>query len=189
MRELFSGSAGEKRVKAHAVDRLDESPAALLYERHAIPILAYLRLHAPTWEDAEDVLQEVFLATMDQKHLLTIPEREQLAWLGRVAQHKLVDHYRRLRRRPALPLEEIVDEIEDEERLAPEQLLLGQEARRELWEAVKQLSTLQQQVVYLRFVGGLYCPQIASLLGKSEDAVRKLLSRAMNQLRGLYQQP
>lgn len=176
-------------MKQYATASLGESPAAILYERHAVPILAYLRLHAPTWEDAEDVLQEVFLAAMDQRQLLTLPEHEQLAWLGGVARHKLVDHYRRTRRRPTLPLEQLEDALEAEAALAPEALILGREARRELWEAVRHLSAVQQQVIYLRFVGGLRCPQIASLLGKREDAVRKLLSRAMNQLRGLYPHP
>lgn len=176
-------------MKQYATASLGESPAAILYERHAVPMLAYLRLHAPTWEDAEDMLQEVFLATMDQRQLLNLSEHEQLAWLGGVARHKLVDHYRRTRRRTALPLDQLGDALEEEEALAPESLILGRETQRELWEAVQHLSAVQQQVIYLRFVGGLRCPQIASLLGKREDAVRKLLSRAMNHLRGLYPQP
>lgn len=147
---------------------LDESPAAILYERHALPMLAYLRLHAPTWEDAEDILQEVFLAAMDQERLLRLPKEEQLAWPGEVARHKLADHYRRLKRRPALPLETSADELPEPEALAPEAVIVGQEARRELWEGVQHLSALQQQVVYLRFVGGLRCPQIASLLGRRD---------------------
>jgi RNA polymerase sigma-70 factor (ECF subfamily) len=167
--------------------QLEHSPATLLYERHARPILAYLRLHAPGWEDAEDVLQEVFLATLHQHHLLGLPEREQLAWLVAVARHKLVDHYRRQQRRPTLPLEPLAEALEEEVALAPEQMLMSQEAQQELWQAVQQLSGMQQQVLYFRFAGGLHCPQIAALLGKREDAVRKLLSRALGQLRGLYQ--
>jgi RNA polymerase sigma factor (sigma-70 family) len=176
-------------VKQHATADLEQPPAALLYERHAVPVLTYLRLHAPTWEDAEDVLQEVFLAAMAQPRLLSLPEREQLAWLGGVARHKLVDHYRRAQRRPALPLEQLDEEIIEAEALAPEALMLVQETRHELWEAVQHLSAAQQQVVYLRFVGGLRSPQIASLLGKQEAAIRKLLSRAMNELRELYTRP
>ena len=176
-------------MEQHTIASLNESPATTLYERHATPILAYLRLHAPTWEDAEDVLQEVFLATMEQQRLLSLPENEQLAWLSGVARHKLADHYRRGQRRAALPLTEATDEIVEEETLAPESIVLSRETQRELWEAVQRLSALQQQAVYLRFVAGLRCPQIASLLGKHEDAIRKLLSRAMNQLRGLYPKP
>ena len=188
MNAHFSEARVQQDVKQQPEIEPDErSPAAILYERHATPILAYLRLHAPTWEDAEDVLQEVFLATMNHQHMLNQSEQQQLAWLGGIARHKLVDHYRRARR-PTMPLEQMPEEAEEAEALTPEALMLGQEQQRELWQAVKHLPALQQHVVYLRFAGGLRSPQIASLLGKREEAVRKALSRAMNQLRSLYQQ-
>src|SRR5690242_18708253 len=56
--------------------RLDESPAALLYQRYAPAIFAYLRLHLAVWEDAEDVLLEVFLAALEQNRLEAVPEEE-----------------------------------------------------------------------------------------------------------------
>jgi RNA polymerase sigma-70 factor, ECF subfamily len=188
--ESYFHTVEEPGVKQHMTARLEEDPpATLLYEQHARPILAYLRLHAPSWEDAEDVLQEVFLATIGHQQLLALPEQDQLAWLVRVAQHKLVDHYRRRRLRVVLPLEPVADQITEEERLSPEQVLLGQEAQHELWEAVKQLPETQQQVIYLRFVSDLRYPHIALLLDKREDTVRKLLSRALHHLRKCYPQP
>ena len=41
-------------------------------------------------------------------------------------------------------------------------------------------------ILKLRFVNGLRSPEIASLVGKSETAVRSLLSRTLNQLRMFY---
>jgi RNA polymerase sigma factor (sigma-70 family) len=189
MKAHFSEARVKQDVKQQPATRPEEPPAAILYERHAVPILAYLRLHAPTWEDAEDILQEVFLATMNHQHVLALPDQQQLAWLGGIARHKLVDHYRRARRQSTTPLEQVSEEIVEAEALTPESVLLGQEQQRELWQALDGLPTLQQRVVYLRFAAGLRSPQIASLLGKREEAVRKALSRAMNQLRSLYQQP
>jgi RNA polymerase sigma-70 factor (ECF subfamily) len=189
MKAHFSEARVKQDVKQQPGARPEGSPAAILYERHAVPILAYLRLHAPTWEAAEDILQEVFLATMNHRHIIDLPEQQQLAWLGGIARHKLVDHYRHARRRTTAPLDPMLDEIEEAEALTPESVVLGQEQQRELWQAVKRLPALQQRVVYLRFAAGLRSPQIASLLGKREEAVRKALSRAMNQLRSFYQQP
>lgn len=80
--------------------RLNETPAALLYQRYAPAIFAYLRLHISIWEDAEDVLLEVFLAALEDDRLEAVPEDERLAWLRGVAHHKLVDYYRRHTRRP-----------------------------------------------------------------------------------------
>lgn len=170
----------------HACSNLDDSPASALYQRHAATIFAYLRLHAPSWEDAEDLLLEVFLAALESEPLLTLPEGEQLAWLRQVAHHKLVDHFRRAARRATVPLEQLAEVIEMNDELAPEQAALRQEERRQVRAAVGQLPTLQQQVLRLRFGDGLRAAQIATLLGKREEAVRKLLSRTMNHLRTLY---
>src|SRR5690349_17579217 len=115
MKAPVSRSEGKPRMNRYASAGLDESAVAILYERHAVPVLAYLRLHAPTWEDAEDLLQEVFLAAMGQGRLLLLPEDEQLAWLGGIARHKLADHYRRVKRRPILPLETSADELKAQE--------------------------------------------------------------------------
>ena len=74
---------------------VDDSPAAL-YQRYAATVFTYLRRRAPSREDAEDLLLEVFLAACEQQAaLLALPEDARLAWLRRVAQHKLIDHYRR----------------------------------------------------------------------------------------------
>ncbi|WP_165422841.1 sigma-70 family RNA polymerase sigma factor [Ktedonosporobacter rubrisoli] len=50
------------------------------------------------------------------------------------------------------------------------------------------LSELQQEVVYLRFVHDLRTKDIARHLGKSDGAIRMILSRALNLLRGIYNQ-
>ena len=166
---------------------LDQSTAAALYQLHAAPIFAYLRGHTSSREDAEDVLLEVFLAALEQDALASLPEREQLAWLRRVAHHKLVDHYRRSQRRFAVGLEEIEDTLEDDEEHVPEQIVLRREEAQNIREALRRLPALQQEVLRLRFGAGLRCAQIAEILGKREGAVRVLLSRAVTLLRTLYE--
>lgn len=168
--------------------RLNETPAALLYQRYAPAIFAYLRLHISIWEDAEDVLLEVFLAALEDDRLEAVPEDERLAWLRGVAHHKLVDYYRRHTRRPTAPLEALAEVVLADERLTPEASAIRQEERQRLRAAVGRLPTLQQQVLRLRFEEGLPSAEIAALLGKQDSAVRKLLSRTLNALRSLYQE-
>jgi RNA polymerase sigma factor (sigma-70 family) len=167
---------------------LNNSPAALLYQRYASAIFAYLRLHTSLWEDAEDLLLEVFLAALEEGRLEAVPEEERLAWLRGVAHHKLVDSYRRHARRPATPLDALAEVVLADERLTPEASALRQEERRRLRAAVARLPTLQQQVLRLRFEEGLKSAQIAALLGKQDSAVRQLLARTLNTLRSLYQE-
>jgi RNA polymerase sigma-70 factor (ECF subfamily) len=167
---------------------VNDSPAARLYRRYAPAIFAYLRLHTSVWEDAEDLLLEVFLAALEDERLEAVPEEERLAWLRGVAHHKLVDYYRRHARRPTAPLEAVAEVITDDERLAPEASAIRQEERQRLRAAVRRLPTLQQQVLRLRFEDGLPSAEIAALLGKQDSAIRKLLSRTLNALRSLYQE-
>lgn len=163
-----------------------DSPATALYERHAALIFAYLRLHAASPEDAEDLLLEVFLAALEWKPIYSLSPGEQLAWLRQVARNKLADHYRAAARRPTVTLEHLQALLVADAALTPEQQALRQEERRRLSAALQQLAPHQRQVLHLRFAVGLRCAQIGLLLGKREEAVRQLLSRTLSSLRTFY---
>ena len=109
-------------------------------------------------------------------------------WLRRVAHNKLVDTYRRSSRSAPVPLEQLIETAYQDEALTPEQLAIRREELEHLYKAVGTLSLLQQQVLQLRFGDGLRFADIAILLNKGEEAVRKLYSRTIARLRTIYQQ-
>jgi Sigma-70 region 2 len=76
----------------------------MLYERYGQAIFGYLRLHAHSLEDAEDLLLEVFLAALERDNLSALPPGGQLAWLRRVAHNKLLNLYRQASRHPRVAL-------------------------------------------------------------------------------------
>jgi RNA polymerase sigma-70 factor (ECF subfamily) len=164
-----------------------ESPAAL-YQEYAPLVFAYLRRQTASPEDAEDLLVEVFLAALERDQLLSVPEGERRRWLFGVAQHKLVDTYRRSARHPAVPLDTLVEAAEEDAEQAPEQVVLRQEAQRELRAALRRLPLLQQEALLLRFAHGLGAAEIAAVLGKGEGAVRILIWRALKLLRAYYEE-
>jgi RNA polymerase sigma factor (sigma-70 family) len=166
---------------------LDDAAAAELYRLHAPSILAYLRMHTSSWEEAEDVLVDVFLAALEKENFGTLRGSEQRSWLWRVARNKVVDAFRVAQRRQFQPLEDIAETVYDDDDLAPEQFALRQEEYHQLYASIQNLSTLQQQVLRMRFVHELRCAEIANTLGKSEAAVRMLLSRTLNLLRSIYE--
>jgi RNA polymerase sigma-70 factor (ECF subfamily) len=142
----------------------------------------------PTQEDAEDLLLEVFLAALEyEPHLATLSEDAHRAWLGKVAHNKVIDHYRRARRWGLLPLEKAKDSLEDEEKM-PEAVVVRDEEHGLLRSYLQSLSATQQEVLQLRFTFGLRCAEIASTLHKREGAIRTMLSRTLNTLRGFYEQ-
>jgi RNA polymerase sigma factor (sigma-70 family) len=166
----------------------DNSTVSLLYQRHASVILIYVRRLVPSWEDAEDIVLEVFLAALEQeKRLAELSDHSQLAWLRRVAHNKVVDLYRQSSNSPLTPFEAVSERLTNNKELTPEQATLQQEAYTFLRTHLANLSPPQQEVIRLRFEAGLRCKEIAMLLNKREGTVRSLLSRALNLLREGYQ--
>lgn len=171
------------------ISSLPEHPsAALLYQQHAPPLFDYIRKHLASPEDAEDILVEVFVAALESGYFFALTGQEQRAWLWRVAHHKVVDAYRRGKRRRQVSLSIVDEELFEEESPGPEQVSMRQEEDASLHILIKPLSPIQQQVLRLRFANDLRCPQIAVMLGKREATVRSILARTLNRLRHLYEQ-
>jgi len=147
-----------------------------LYERYARALLGYLRHRLPALADAEDILAEVFLAAV---HAATLGESVGAGWLMIVSQRRIADFYRQRR---TLPLTE--EQLQVSETLEnPEWMALRAEERQELLALVANLPTDKRDVLSLRFAGGLRSAEIANLIGKTDEATRALLSRAIRQLR------
>lgn len=172
----------------HPTDFQPSQADASLYDHYAQRLFAYVRLSVPSHQDAEDLVLDVFLAALEQDNLSWLSEKQQLAWLRRVAYHKLMDRYRRASHRPVVSLEQVLETIQLEEALTPELLLERREEIAWLASAVNRLSPLQRQVLQFHLGDGLRFADIAILLEKREEAVRKLYSRTLAQLRTLYHQ-
>jgi RNA polymerase sigma-70 factor (ECF subfamily) len=172
----------------HLADSERENAFAAFYQVHALAVLAYLRLHTSSPEEAEDLLLEVFVAALEQQTLLSRDAKVQCSWLFHVAHNKLVDSYRRKGRQTFVPLDTVAEHLYEDDARLPEQVALQHEQEAQLSSVLNSLSPLQRQVVQLRFIYGLKCSEIAHVLGKKEAAVRKLLTRSLNLVRILYTQ-
>lgn len=165
----------------------NEGAATELYDRYAHIIFAYVRLHLAAREDAEDITLEVFVAALEHGNLVAgLSADEQLMWLRRVASNKLTDIYRRTQRHPVVTLESIAEGLYEDESRSPEHTALRKEQYQQLHKVVSELPALQQQLLQLRFGYGLRFAEIAILLNKREDALRKQLSRTLTLLRASY---
>jgi RNA polymerase sigma-70 factor (ECF subfamily) len=164
-----------------------DSAIGQLYQRYAPALYSYIRLRVPSQPEAEDILLDIFVAALEHADFARRPEDEQRAWLRAVMRNKIIDWYRRANRYQPVEIAAVADQLFDDEYETPEQVAVRNEDQARLQRAMQGLSALQQQVIRLRFFGGLRCTEIAAVLGKREGTVRVLLSRALNLLRTTYE--
>src|SRR5581483_6766976 len=173
-------------MQANIYGSREEPEMALLYRTYAPGLLAYVRMHVALQEDAEDLVVEVFLAAIENAKFATLPEKAQQLWLWRVTRNKVIDAYRRAKTRQNVSLEHMSDHLFEDEVFSPENAALRQEDYLDLYAHLQSLSASQQEILRLRFGQDLSCVEVATVLGKQENAVRVTLSRSLNLLRGIY---
>lgn len=165
----------------------DKAYLTAVYQRYAPALFAYLHRHATSLEDTEDLLLDVFLAALERPGFAQLGAKEQEAWLWCVARNKVTDHHRRRVRRQNISLELVPEDIYEHDLETPESAFLRQEEYAHLRTKLQFLPPSQQEIVRLRFAHGLRSSEIATVLRKSEGAVRVQLSRALKMLRTIYE--
>jgi len=156
----------------------DRRAFASLYDRHvdAVYRYAYFRLRVDA--EAEDVTSEVFhraLVAMPRFE----PRRPFLAFLYTIARNVITDRMRR--ERPQASFEDALAHPSDAP--GPEELASAGDEVRRLRAAVAQLTTLQQEVIVLRYLEGRSTKETAVVIGKPESTIRGIQMRALAALR------
>jgi RNA polymerase sigma-70 factor (ECF subfamily) len=164
-----------------AIDR--ESVFSSFYEAHATPILRYCLVRIANPDDAEDVAAQIFLQAW--RAFPPDDRGSPRSWLFTIAHHSVVNYYRRQRTRgPSRPIDDDLSERIPDHADSPEAIVLRREAAATLHTTLDLLSPEQRQVVELR-LAGLRASEIATVIGRSEGAVKMIQFRAMGQLRNL----
>lgn len=171
----------------------DRQAFGLLYQRYVDRVYSFIAFRVRETSLAEDLTQEVFVQAL--RALDHYDWRGSLApWLLRIARNTVVDHWRRVARRPERPLTatEMGDDDDEDgsrlDRLTAEEDELLQLAeftldRARLVQAMGALTELQKQVVALRFSAGLSIKETADAMERSEGAVKNLQHHALRTLR------
>jgi RNA polymerase sigma-70 factor (ECF subfamily) len=162
----------------------------LLYERCAGRLLSYIRLRMGrelrARLESRDILQATLLKSLTHLDQFAGSETGSLtAWLARIADNEIRDRvdFQHRQRRDAAREVPIADDplLRATERSALSKVILDEEAL-QLEAALEALSPAHREVILLRKYEELSFREIAQRLGKSEDACRMLLARAMTAL-------
>lgn len=163
---------------------LDGARFTLLYEQHLSAVYRYVSSRVGSREEAEDVTAEAFRAAWTSR--ATYRGRGTFrAWLFGIVRRTLADHYRR-RTPPAASLEAETADLLPDSAPSPEEQALEREQQQRARGLLAELSPQQQEVLSLRFAADLTYPEIALVVGKREEAVKKIAQRALEVLRGRH---
>jgi RNA polymerase sigma-70 factor (ECF subfamily) len=166
------------------------SPDALgeLYERYGARLLALIRfkmgrdLRARL--ESRDILQATFLKSFQRIEQFEGGSGASLmAWLMRIAENEIRDqvdfqHRRRRDLARGVPLDDVTPQLASPGRSPLSEALLNQQAEY-LTQALEGLDPDHREVIVLRKLEELSFKEVAARLGRSEDACRMLLARAM----------
>lgn len=167
-----------------AAKRGERDAFGQIYDRFQPAVYRYALVRVRMAADAEDVTAETFMAAFRTIGRYTWTGLPFEAWLFRIARSKIVDHQRRLARRPAMSDLDAIDPALLPQAADVASVAVGREASAALFAAMRRLSADQQDVLALRFFGGLSVAETAHVMGRSSDAVKQLQFRAVAGLRG-----
>jgi RNA polymerase sigma-70 factor (ECF subfamily) len=130
---------------------------------------------------AEDLTQETFVAAVAElakDRRVTAPT----AWIGGIARHKLIDHYRQQER-----VERSVAAAREAEQLEAELVVQDtQQARERAVRALASVAASQRAALVLCYLDGYSVPEVARLLDKTVEAVESLLARGRQSFKRAY---
>jgi RNA polymerase sigma-70 factor (ECF subfamily) len=163
-----------KRGQEGDRDALEE-----LYLEHFDRIYSYLHMTVGNRHDAEDLTTQTFLKMLESIGRFRWGTAPFSAWLFRIAHNLAMDHFRARRRwQPEEEVPEPPDAVESSAEDEAMRVLSGES----MLELIEQLSDEQRQVLILKFVFDFSNIEAATVLDKTEGAVKSLQHRALASL-------
>jgi RNA polymerase sigma-70 factor (ECF subfamily) len=170
------GSNEHVRALVERGQQGDREALEELYLLHFDRIYSYLHMSVGNRHDAEDLTTQTFMKMLESIKRFRWQSAPFSAWLFRIAHNLAMDHFRASRRWQP---EEEVPEPPDETEPSAEQAAFQSIGRQSMLELIEELSHEQQQVLTLKFVFNLPNGEVATILGKTEGAIKSLQHRAL----------
>jgi RNA polymerase sigma-70 factor (ECF subfamily) len=172
-------TAAEVRRLGERAQKGDREALEELYLIHFDRIYSYLQMTVGNRHDAEDLTNQTFVKMLERIGSFQWRKVPISAWLFRIAHNLAMDHFRAHRRWQP---EEEPPEPADSAELSAEEEAMQSIGRQSMLEMIEGLSPDQQQVLTLKFVFNFPNGDVATILGKTEGAVKSLQHRALASL-------
>jgi RNA polymerase sigma-70 factor (ECF subfamily) len=163
---------------------IDRAEFGELYLRYRDPVFRYVRRLCGSEDEAADLTALTFERALARLQSYRADGAGFAPWLFRIARNQAWDARRR--KRPWLPLQLLALARHPQEGSTPEEAALRRESIGELSRYLDELPEIQRECLLLRYAGGLTAREIGAVIGKSDEATQKLLTRAIAKLKENY---
>lgn len=178
------GARSENSEEQALLERaLRADPQALteLYDRYVDRIYSYVYHRVGQAELAEDLTAQVFIKMLEAIRVGRGWRTSFVGWLYRIAHNLVIDYYRRRSRASFIDIEDAgAIRATDGDPVRSTESVLDRE---DLHRALSLLTEEQAQVITLRFLEDRSIAEAASLMEKTEGAIKALQYRAVLALR------
>ena len=164
-----------RRLVARAQEG-DRDALEELYLLHFDRIYSYLHMSVGNRHDAEDLTTQTFVKMLESIGRFRWRAAPFSAWLFRIAHNLAMDYFRSHRRWQP---EEEVPEPPGSAEPSAEHEAMHSIGRQSMLKLIENLSHEQQQVLTLKFVFNFSNGEVATILGKTEGAIKSLQHRAL----------
>ena len=167
------------------VRRVDPGYYEEIVARYRKKLLSYLRRLIGASDEAEDLLQNVFIKVFE--HLADFDTKRKFSpWIYRIAHNEAVNYLKKKSYRRFIAWEDIVNAKEmagmRDEGDTPQEARMHDEARIEIRKALNRLPKKYREILQLRYYLDRSYAEMSRILKKPENTVASMLSRAKKQL-------
>jgi RNA polymerase sigma-70 factor (ECF subfamily) len=158
----------------------DADAFGMLYDHYHVSVYRFVYYRVGSVALAEDLTSETFFRALRSMGSFQWQGKDFGAWLTTIARNLTTDHFKAGRTR----LEQVTEDMtpHDGSVEGPETTVLASLTNQALLAALKDLPHEQQECLVMRFLQGLSIAETATVLGRSDGAVKQLQLRAVRNL-------
>ncbi len=164
----------------------DSDAVVAFYKINSPKLLSFLRRKLPCKEDAEEVLNDIFFAAIDELHLFQ-EKSSVTTWLFKIAHNKVADFYRKRKIKSVLLSQAPFLEIIAAEIQQPEFQFEKDKIRDKIEKAFLEISLQYQKILHLHYEDKIPVKELAPIFNLSFKATESLLFRARRRFQIAYE--
>ncbi|KUR75692.1 sigma-70 family RNA polymerase sigma factor [Novosphingobium sp. FSW06-99] len=159
----------------------DRTAFELVYQRTSVKLFGVALRILPERQEAEEVLQEVYLTVWRRAGAFDPARGTAMTWLITLARNRALDRLRQSRRRPSDPIE-LAGEVADPEPDAEQQAMASDEAGRIAW-CLDRLDGDDARMIRTAFFEGASYADLATRAARPLGTIKSRIRRALIRLK------